>query len=497
MSENSNGNRQILVIKDDEETTPSKWSIKKYGQSIKKFKWWVTGFTLGLALVAFIGVQYVYNPSVAKFESQFSYNLPITIDETTGNGTYIDGSAFNYYDIVSEDNLAVVKASSDEFASLDVERIAKNKKIAIAVNGRTDSKTEEFVITLPVTYTISGDLKSFGDASTAKNFVKGLVELTKTKAISVVNSYALGSHIPADAIFDNLDFDRQISVMSSEYSRVLSTYDTLLSSYGEDVRVQTGDIDESLFDARWNCYYTYYLDGESVFAVLSNRLKSRNYMNYDVNDPQKSITALEELGAGYIKSIKENVETIKIVQDALDNFVTGDGTTYGDNATQQKIAEYNQRILDLQLSNQTNVRELKELGYNVGNLSDITLDNVDDITTEGGDGKIQRLQAVVNNTEEGKTWAKENAAFKASILDYKDKLVDDADKCTQVARFVYGNKLDKITYTYSGIIYTYGGFSAWIGLAIGLLVGFVATSLICCSIYVSEDDKDEVVAQID
>ncbi len=484
----NNDNRQILVIQDGEEQKPSKWSMKKYGQSIKKYKWWVTGVTVGLALAALLGVQYGYNASKAKFDAQFSYNLPLNIDESTGNGTYVDGSSFKYYDIISEENLKTVKESNEKFASLDVDKIAKSGAISISVNGRTDSDTEVFTITTPVTYTISGTLKSFGDSSTAKDFVKALIELTKSKASEAVNSYTVVNLIPEDSIFNNLDFDRQISIMLSQYSRVLSTYDGLLASYSDNNIIKGSDTE--LLEVIRNNYLLSYVDGDkSAFTVLSNKLEDKSYVNYDASNPQKTIDTLIELGESDIKNIKKNLQNINLIQDALSQLDVSSDTTYGDNSIQQKIAAYNQSILDLKTANNEYVEELEELGYNVPDT--ITLDNVESIDTVGGDGKIQKLQAVIDDTDEGKAWAEENATFKASIDSYKDQLVADTEAGSKVARYVYTYNRNSVTYVYAGIISTSGGFSAWIGAIVGLLVGFLASSLICCSIYINKEDDDD------
>ncbi len=488
MSEKENDNRQILVIQDGEEAKPSKWSMRKYGQSIKKYKWWVTGFTVGLALVGLLGVQYVYNASKVSFNAQFSYDLPITMS-TDGNGTYIDGTPFRYYDIISEDNLTAVKESDKKFSSINVEKITENGSIEISLNGTTDSTTNVFTPSVPYTYTITGRLKDFGDSSTTKDFVKALIDRTKTTSTTLLSGYSIVNTIPDDATFAALDFDRQVALLSTQYDNVLKVYKALLTTGDTNVVIK-GSEDESLAAIKSNYELSYVYGSNSVFTVLSNKLKGESYVNYDTTDPQKTIDILTELGKSDIKSIKENLKSIDLKQDAINRLPTSADVTVGDTAVQQQVATLNMEILDLKTKNYELLDELEELGYSVP--SEVTLDNIGNITTDGGDGKIQKLQTVIAGTEEGKAWEKDNAAFKVDVETYKVKLRNDTTKGSEVARYVYGYNRSSVTYVYSGIIKTSGGFSAWIGALAGLVVGFLASSLICCAVYIGKEDETVV-----
>ena len=58
-------------------------------------------------------------------------------------------------------------------------------------------------------------------------------------------------------------------------------------------------------------------------------------------------------------------------------------------------------------------------------------------------------------------------------------------------QYVYKNKKNTVTYSYAGIITKSGHVSGLIGVAVGLLVGFLGSSLICAAIGISKDEEKE------
>lgn len=499
MSENSNDNRQILVIKDDEETTPSKWSMKKYGESIKKYKWWVSGITLGVAVAALLGVQYGYNSLKTTYEAQFAYNLALT-ETGDGNGTFIDGTNFNYLSIISEDSLLEAKASSDEFASIDVNGLLESNGIAITVNGYTSQTDGSFVVTTPVTYTISGKLSSLGDKNTATKFIRTLTDLLKDKNEKAINNFTISSFLPVDTVYSDLEFEDQISTLESQYKQILKVFNYLIqpstnttktdgteeetTTKKDTISIIKGN-DTDTMETIISNFELSYKQGSSgtVFASLSSTLDSKKYVNYNPDDVQSTINKLEELGESDIEGLRSTIKKISMYQAQIDAIKAD---VLSDTSVARLLAEYSKSLLELSILKADYENELLNLGYNLP--TNVTVDNIDEITLTG-DGKIQKLKAVQNDTEEGRTYAAACLAFKNNILSYKEKLEKDVEEGTKIARYVYSHYNDDIYYVYPGVITTSGSISMWIGAAIGLVVGYLASSLICCSIYVNKEEE--------
>ncbi len=481
-----NDNRQVLIIQNDEEKIPSKWTWAKYGKSIARYKWWIVGGTFALGLVALLVVQFGYNKSKETFKSEFSYNLAIKEDKA-GNGTFMDGSVFNYYDIISEENLLAVKATNPDFAGIDVAKAIKKNDISISVNGYRNSTTNEFVVSLPVTYTLSGKLSCFGKQETATKFIKAVIDSTKEKAEAATNKYSISTLFPTDFVYSGLDYEYQITLLSKQYEQIKTTLQGLYTTIDENSSMIKGN-DSQTLDSIISDYELAYKQGTgTVFTALQSSLESKKFVNYDTSNVQSSIDKLTELGESDIESLKATLKNIEIYDERLKGI--SQSILAGDSAAASQAAMYNEVILKLSLQKNDYAKELKTLGYNVP--ENVTLDNVGTIALTG-DGKIQKLDAVKNGTEEGKSWAKACETFGNNIINVKNKLVKDIAAGSEVYRYVNNTYRNAVSYTYPGIIDVSGSLSPWIGAIAGLAIGYLTSSLICCAVYISKEDKDIV-----
>ena len=80
-------------------------------------KWvWIVSTVL-VFLIGVLGVYFLYNRNEEKYVASFAYDIP-----SISGGNYVNGTIFDYRDIVSTDNLQRVKDSDKEkFGSIDVE----------------------------------------------------------------------------------------------------------------------------------------------------------------------------------------------------------------------------------------------------------------------------------------------------------------------------------------------------------------------------------------
>ncbi len=489
MSEKNTDNRQVLIIQNDEERKSSKWTWGKYGKSIAKYKWWVTGSTLALGLVTLLAIQFVYNPSKETFKSEFSYNLAIKSGKS-GNGTFLDGSTFNFYDVISESNLLAVKKTNSDFSGIDVSKAIKNSGISISVNGYQNSTTNEFVAFTPITYTLSGKLSYFGNQDTATKFVKAVIDSTKEKAEAAVQKYSINNLFPVDFVYASFGFEYQIELLAKQYDQIKNAMESLYTIVTSDSGVIKGNSDNQTLDSIISDYEFSYRQGAgTIFTALNSSLESKKFVNYDVNNVQSSIDELKELGETDIESLKSTLRDIEIYDDRLKGI--SQSILAGDSAAASQAALYNEKILELSLQKKDYAKELKTLGYDVP--EDVTLENINTISLTG-DGKIQKLQAVKDGTEDGQKWAKACESFKSSVIDVKNRLVKDITMGSDVYRYVNNTYRNNVYYTYPGIIAVSGTVSPWIGAVVGLFVGYLASSLICCAVYISKEGKEKADA---
>lgn len=517
MAEN-NKNNQVLLIQSEEETEPSKWTWARYGKSIAKFKYWVIGFTLGLGVIGFLGIQFVYNPLRTNFSAKFSYNLPLVTDND-GNSTFVDGSPFSYYNIISYDNLASVKASNKDFSKIDVKRITKDNELSIAINGYTDSKTNQFTISAPISYTISGKLNSLGNQDVATSFVHALIDSVRAESQTKVDSYSIPNILPTS--FDSLDYDEQIDKLSDQYDGIddiLSGLESILStpsnsgsssdnttsekvtqgkkSAASQVVVVGDENGTPVQTIRSNFELRYKSGGASKFTTVLGELDVNHYVNLGGDTSDDNIQAkIEQLtydGMGIKNStLPTLIADINTYKSTLQTLVSG--TTA--NATM--VSKYSALIETTTKEKNDCVNKLRSLGFaipdsGVNEIKDIAAIKNPDDSTNTSVGKIQKLKALKGNTSEKANWTTGCDAFQTKINGIKSQLLQDIADGSKVYRFVNNKYRNSVNYfVYPGIISVSGNISSAIGAAVGVVLGYLATSLICCGVYISQIDKKE------
>lgn len=486
MEENKNQGK-VVVIRENNNQKKSNWTWGRYGKSIIKFKYWNIGVTVALALAGFLGVRFIYNNKKSSFVSSFSYTLPLTMDNDTGNGTYSDGTAFNYLDLLSSETLKEVVNSNSDYSSIDVDNIVKNNSISITTNGYTDTDGK-FNISLPITYTISGKLSAIGSQELAASFISDLASTVKTKAIAAVDNFKISDVIPTDSIFNSLDFEDQIELLSEEYDQIKNSLSNLTKTIDLDSSLIKVDSEGTTLESELSNFTLNYKKGAGTqMTALNGSLESNYYVNFEDSKINDKIDEFVSLGTLDIESLKTVLTNLDNYQTAYDNIKQ----VIGSNAEVAKqAAELNERILALKQSKTNYEKELKTLGYDVP--SEVTLKNVSSIVlSTTSSGKIQMLNAAKNGTDEGKSWASDCKTFAKSILNVKTSLKSSIEKESECYRYASKYYRNKVNFTYAGIINVSGSISPWIGLAAGAVIGFLATSLICSGVYVSKVIKEE------
>lgn len=503
----NNNNRQVVVIKnDDMDGVPSKWTWKKYGKSIAKFKWWVTGFTLGIGVIGLLGFQFILNPMMTKYTSEFSYNLPFETDDN-GNVSYIsDGARFDYRNLISLNNLQTVKDSDSAFSKIDVAKIVKNNAISISLNGTTDSTTNEFVVSLPITYTISGKLEYLGKQDVATKFITNVIDLAKSEAKNKINNYKISNIIPSN--FADLDYDAQVDILDSQYDIFEDTFAELLKVNSNANGDENGT---SLQTIKSNFEAKYKVSNSTVFESLLGIIENKHYTNLNDDYSDDNIQSVVDTLVYQGTAIKNNLLPSLIVEissykslyeSAVNSTVNIEVSTNSSSSTssntnsQTLAAKYAALIESATKTKNSYVNQLRVLGYGIPAAGVTTVEDTNKIlepsdVSNTNVGKIQKLTNLKGATESDKNEYKASCnELQNNIVNVKNKLISDIDSNTNVYRYVYNTYRNSVTYSYPGVISIKGGFSPFIGLGLGLLIGFFGSSLICCGVYISDEESE-------
>lgn len=463
---------------------PSKWTLKKICQSTWHHKWWVLGFTVGFAVVGYLGTRFLINPSRQTVSSTFTYNLTTTTDSDESL-RFADGTLFNYEDLISTNTLETIKAGDEDFKNVDIDVLASGASVSI--DGYEDSSTGAFVPYSPTKYTLSFQLSPFGSSDVARKFVEDLTYYPVSLSIAAVENYSVSNVLTAS--FDNLTFENQVSALEDQYDLYNQAYATLSDFYGSSVSCnEEGQTLSSAITEFRNSFV--YLNG-TVFSRLTSQIEEYNLFNYAVGQEDAAISSIEEIYLYYVQTIRTNLRTIEVYQAELDTLLSGQSVLDG-GAVDSRMATLSSNITSLKQANLDYLELLERYGYDVETFrADQTETNLSAISVaESGTGVIQMLQAAKEGTTVGQEWAARCVSVKEDISETKTLLTGSiATSFKETFQYVHKTYNNNVNYETAGIISVDGAINPWLVTAGLAVVAFVVTVLIVTYIDIVKDDE--------
>ena len=475
MAEEKKQEQQVIetIVEEEYVENPHKWTFLKYVKSIAHFKWWVIGLTLFGAVVGFLGFKFLLNPYTKKLSADYTYNLAGQyVDDDTIR--FIDGTLFNPYDLTSRENLQKIKDSDAKFASINLDKIIDKGGIKITKNVLYYNETD--TSNIAINYSIEAKATFFQNDQLGKDFVYEIINYGKQLSTVAIDNFS--SELEFVSGFDDLTFDRQIQQLSNQYNKTVSLYNSLMNSFGS---AAAGNSDGTkLFEISNTFQSKYYVSGVTSFIDdLKGDKDAHKYVNYTVGKENEKIEEIHTLCGSYIETIKNNKKLITIYEDRLDKLLASTSIIGSDTNVSSQITEYNSTITSLKIYNSDLDKELNNCGYSLNGAGEYVFDPLNENTT------IYKLN------EKNENWVKNNAKFKERINSYKALLIDDNDSITSTCKYCYANYQNKINILNSGYVLLKGDVSNIIGAGVGLIVGFIITSLITATIYVYRPSKKE------
>ncbi len=282
-------------------------SIKDIFRTVGKKIWWVIVGSVILAVAAALIFMFMINPGRKISSKEFRVNFPFS-----NLGKYSDGSAFNYREIVSEENLQRAIHSNKAFFELDAEKLVKNEAVSISMEKENTEKDPEYIytITLKNYYFKDVDTEEFIDAM-SQAFASFIAE----KALAM--NYKID-----DDTFKNASFKDQLALLDQQKEIILSQYNNWISQYNSGYTI---DDKKSLGNYRTETMITF---ADNVRTPIENELKIRGfeYFNADVTG---------EAVRSYVDQLESQIELNDIIienlQKALKN--SEDNPTNPDDTT--------------------------------------------------------------------------------------------------------------------------------------------------------------------
>lgn len=255
--------------------------------------------TVLMLILGFVLVSFVYNPSVKYYSTTFRYKIP-----ELAEGQYLDGSTFNYIDIISESALVNVKESNANYANVSVDKLLNNSGIEILRYIGSDS---EFIEN---TYIINIGIKYFPSREVAKSFVQDLIDITLNKNLRIIDTQNFDSYLnlSESALSYTTQIDYLISqseFLTLEYLNLVTDFNDVLLSDGKRISEHRLEVEKFLTENNISILNTtanvnYYVKSEEELAQLQAQLSSLQQEKALNNAKINSLkTALADLIAIY------------------------------------------------------------------------------------------------------------------------------------------------------------------------------------------------------
>ena len=456
------------------EEKPSKWTFSNYFKSIKHFKWWIVGATVVGTILGFCSFKFILNPVKQKLGAKFIYSsMPA---ETDGLGTYkfVDGTIFNINDLTSHESLKAVKDSKEDYANVDVDKIYKNSSLTITSETVTDKSEADTPTILYTSFTIEGTVSSFPNAEIAKSFVYDLINYPKTISEKAIENFEVASYLSAEE-FNDAEFDQQLIQLSKQYKAIKETYTQLQTDFSPSTIADGKHLSDYIneFSLRTSAGQISKVDS------LSGELHSKGLVKYfdaSVASAEAKIDEIDALCGHYAKVLDEKKHDWDRVDTSIKALTSATTTNTLYNEYLEQIVKLTEELSQIQEDIDSIESQLSYYGWAL----------VGDVYKPQDLGVRKHLNVIAGGGSDD-DWIQENKDFRDSVISLKGFLSEERLSASKVYRACYQNS--KVTFLNAGYVTVKGGMSSIIGLALGLVVGFVASSLICCSVYISKEEK--------
>ncbi len=248
--------------------------------------WIVAIVTLTLAVVAFLGAKFLYNPGKSTYSVTFILNYP-----NSDAKKYPDGSPFFFQDIVSEERLAAAKEADKSFAKIDIEKLLEED--GISIEEETRERNGDIVPTGK--YIITAESGYFSDKKQGTQFLSALVGLAQREVVEIAEemNYRLD-----ESAFNDADYSGKLDLLLRQKDSLISEYDYWISLYNSNYAVDG----KSLVNHRAEVETIF---GAALRDSLSTELSTNGYVPLElVENRRELLTAEKERNDTQIEELK-------------------------------------------------------------------------------------------------------------------------------------------------------------------------------------------------
>lgn len=457
----------------EENLEEKKLTLNKWVKGIVHYKWWVIGATLGLGLVGALGTQFGVNKMTEKLTAGYAYNLAtITDDENVER--FVDGTLFNYSSIVSKATMESVKAGNDEFSSINVDSLVKNSAVVVTrtVDYKTDTNGKVVDNSKTVSYTITARAKFFPNKEVGKKFIKALIYSPKTSSSAAIARYNVTSYI-SDS-YESLSYSKKVDALQLQHKAISNTYDDLEERFGG--YVIGNDKGQTLAQISSDFSST-----TSNINILASAFYANGYVDYISGSEAERIAQIKAEAEANIKTLESKQNELDVAKELLKTMQSATliSTLESESNYSKELIKLKNQIITLSSEIDGMIKDLNWAGYFLDNNGNYVFDDTD---THNACYQLAALNA---------DWVSGNETFKANLTSASEALESERQEATTSFRYIYNHYNNGVSVFNSGYVEVTGSISWVIGLAAGLVIGFLVVSFITGEVEVNYKKKEK------
>ncbi len=351
--------------------------------------------TLSITLVGVLFVKFYYNKNKTQYYVNYTYVIP-GIEE----GKYIDDSKFNYQMLISPNNLKAIKASNEDFSSINIDKMVDNDGISMYCDITKNQTTNEVE---KMSFNISAKTIFFKSAKQANAFIHAVADQPYTKTLALLETIKYNSFL---SYYETSSvYDTKAECLLNQYKLLQTQYSELIQKYG----------DQSLSDGNKISHYLNELNlffKENSLESLLPEIKENGYVkNYTLYEVE-----LKNLEEKLLNQQNLNQAKIDKLQEAI-VYISNNAS----NIQAADLKSYNDIIATLSVENAEISKDLEAISNKLSNK-----DNTDatyQAKLKSFDDRIEKYNNQLNSfTEDFKNIIKE-VVSEGSYVSYSNNTV--------------------------------------------------------------------------
>ena len=450
-------------------------TLNKWVQGIVHYKWWVIGATLGLGVVGALGTHFGLNSITEKLQADYIYNLATITDEDNIE-RFVDGSLFSYASVVSKANMESIKASNEQFKGIDINKLVKSSAVSVVrnVDYKTDTNGNVALESKTVTYTITAKARFFPNKEIGKEFIEALVYSPKQSSSNAIARYNVTSYI--NDSLSTLPYSKRVEALKSQQETIASTYADLEEKFGGYVIGNEQGQTIAQISSNFNSV-------SSTVSVLTNSFYANGFVDYVEGHENDRINEIKAEAEANIKKLESKQNELDVAKDLLKTMqsATVISTLQSESEYAKELIKLKNQIVSLSNEIDSMVKDLHWAGYFKNAEDNWEFDDADESNA------CWNLAHVGTNA----AWVNSNTQYGQDLNTAAAELESERAEATVSFKYMYNHYNNGVSILNSGYVEVKSSISWAIGLAVGVILGFLITSFITGEIEVNYQKKEK------